>query len=86
MLLLMMEAKGKINNRQIKKAAFGEMHFDEANNFISIERDKITGQVSAAFACPCGSMSIHLIILSFVSDLPVPETSSLRRVILGLSS
>ncbi|AAW42483.2 conserved hypothetical protein [Cryptococcus deneoformans JEC21] len=44
MLLLMMELKGKINHRMIKKAAFGTMHFDESLNFISIEKDKITGQ------------------------------------------
>lgn len=46
MLLLMMELKGKINHRMIKKASFGTMHFDESLNFISIEKDKITGQVS----------------------------------------
>ena len=46
MLLLMMEVKGKLNHRMIKKATFGEMHFDENMNFVSIERDKITGQVS----------------------------------------
>ncbi|EIW72735.1 hypothetical protein TREMEDRAFT_25323 [Tremella mesenterica DSM 1558] len=44
MLLLMMEVKGKFNHRMIKKATFGEMHFDEGLNFISIEKDKITGQ------------------------------------------
>ena len=49
MLLFMMETKGKISHRMIKKAAFGEMHFDESNNFISIEKDKITGQVSTIF-------------------------------------
>lgn len=47
MLLLMMELKGKINHRMIKKAAFGTMHFDESLNFISIEKDKITGQASS---------------------------------------
>ncbi|ODO07432.1 CMGC/DYRK/PRP4 protein kinase [Cryptococcus wingfieldii CBS 7118] len=44
MLLLMMELKGKINHRMIKKASFGTMHFDEAMNFIGLEKDKITGQ------------------------------------------
>ncbi|WVR05712.1 hypothetical protein IAU60_002736 [Kwoniella sp. DSM 27419] len=44
MLLLMMELKGKLNHRMIKKATFGSMHFDESLNFISIERDRITGQ------------------------------------------
>jgi serine/threonine-protein kinase PRP4 len=44
MLLLMMELKGKPPNRMIKKAAtFGAMHFDENNNFISVEQDRITG-------------------------------------------
>jgi serine/threonine-protein kinase PRP4 len=45
MLFLMMEVKGKISHRMIKKASLGEMHFDESMNFISIEKDKITGQV-----------------------------------------
>ena len=45
MLFLMMEVKGKLNHRLIKKATFGEMHFDESINFISIEKDKITGAV-----------------------------------------
>jgi len=45
MLLLMMEVKGKLNHRMIKKATFGEMHFDENINFISIEKDKITTAV-----------------------------------------
>lgn len=45
MLHLMMDLKGKINHKMIKKAQFGEMHFDESMNFISVEKDKITGQV-----------------------------------------
>lgn len=46
MLHLMMDLKGKFNHRMIKKAQFGEMHFDESMNFVSVETDKITGQVS----------------------------------------
>lgn len=42
MLLLMMEVKGKIPVRLIKKASLKD-HFDENNNFISIETDRITG-------------------------------------------
>lgn len=45
MLLHMMELKGKFNVRLIKKSQFGELHFDESLNFISVEVDKITGQV-----------------------------------------
>lgn len=51
MLHLMMDLKGKINHKMIKKAQFGEMHFDESMNFISVEKDKITGQVSIVYAC-----------------------------------
>jgi serine/threonine protein kinase len=47
MLRLMMEVKGKFNHRLIKKASFGEMYFDENINFLSVEKDKITGSVSA---------------------------------------
>lgn len=46
MLRLMMEVKGKINHRLIKKATFSEMYFDESMNFLSVEKDKITGSVS----------------------------------------
>ena len=46
MLYLMMEVKGKLNHRMIKKSSLGEMHFDENMNFLSVEKDKITGQVS----------------------------------------
>ena len=47
MLLLMMELKGRINTKMIKKAKFGEVHFDEQGAFLSVEIDKITGAVSA---------------------------------------
>ena len=43
----MMEVKGKLNHRLIKKASFGEMYFDENINFLSVEKDKITGAVSS---------------------------------------
>ena len=52
MLLHHMELKGKFNHRIIKKSQFGEMHFDETMNFISVEVDKITGQVSACLPTP----------------------------------
>ncbi|GAA5931854.1 PRP4 family serine/threonine-protein kinase [Sporobolomyces koalae] len=43
MLLLMMETKGKIPNKLIKKARFGDQHFDENQNFLSHEKnDTIT--------------------------------------------
>ncbi|GAA6061605.1 hypothetical protein JCM10212_000913 [Sporobolomyces blumeae] len=39
MLLLMMETKGKFQNKVIKKARFGDQHFDENGNFLSVEKN-----------------------------------------------
>jgi hypothetical protein len=49
MLLHMMELKGRFNGKMIKKAKFGEVHFDENGVFMSVELDKITGKVSLVF-------------------------------------
>lgn len=46
MLLHMMELRGRFNAKMIKKAKFGDVHFDETGNFLSVEQDKITGGVS----------------------------------------
>ena len=50
MLLLMMELKGRFNNKLIKKAHFGDLHFDEQGLFLSVEKDKVTGGVR--YLCP----------------------------------
>ena len=47
MLLLMMELKGRFNQKMIKKAKFGDSYFDEMGGFDSIERDRVTGAVRA---------------------------------------
>lgn len=46
MLLLMMELKGRFNSKMIKKAKFGDVYFDEMGGFESVEKDRITGNVS----------------------------------------
>ncbi|KAG9016369.1 U4/U6 small nuclear ribonucleoprotein prp4 [Tulasnella sp. 427] len=43
MLLLMMELKGKISAKMIKKAKFGDVHFNEHGAFLGVEPDKLTG-------------------------------------------
>lgn len=48
MLLLMMELKGRFNTKMIKKAKFGDMYFDELGGFDSVEKDRVTGNVSVA--------------------------------------
>ncbi|KAG8963570.1 U4/U6 small nuclear ribonucleoprotein prp4 [Tulasnella sp. 419] len=44
MLLLMMELRGRFNSKMIKKAKFGDVHFEENGAFNSVESDKITGK------------------------------------------
>ena len=50
MLMLMMELKGRFNQKTIKKAKFGDAYFDEMGGFDSIEKDRVTGAVSR-FSC-----------------------------------
>ena len=45
MLLHMMEVKGRFAAKMIKKAKFGEVHFDDNGVFSSVELDKISGKV-----------------------------------------
>jgi serine/threonine-protein kinase PRP4 len=47
MLLLMMELRGRFNQKMVKKAKFGDSYFDEMGGFDSVERDRVTGAVSA---------------------------------------
>ena len=50
MLLLMMELKGRFNSKMIKKAKFGDVHFDENGLFTSVDFDRITGKVRSSRA------------------------------------
>ena len=46
MLKLMMDLKGKIPNRIIRKGLFKDKHFDRDCNFLYHEIDKVTERVS----------------------------------------
>ena len=52
MLLLMMELKGRFNSKMLKKAKLGDQYFDDLGAFESVERDKVTGNVSYAHIPP----------------------------------
>lgn len=43
MLHLMMELKGRFNTKMIKKGKSADLYFDEMGNFLSVEKDRITG-------------------------------------------
>ena len=49
MLLHMMELKGRFNSKLIKKAQFGEVHFDDNGLFTCIDFDRVTGKVVYQF-------------------------------------
>ena len=66
MLLLMVELKGRFNNKMVKKAKFGDVYFDEMGRFESVEKDWITGNVSHRFPC--------------INTLPVTNTSCYVRM------
>ena len=51
MLKLMMDYKGKIPNKMIRKGALRDQHFDENCNFLYHEVDKITQRVSRVSNC-----------------------------------
>ena len=46
MLKLMMELKGKMSNKLLRKAKFREQHFDDNFNLMYAELDKVTLRVS----------------------------------------
>ena len=45
MLKLMMELKGKMSNKMVKKGMFNETHFNSSFNFLYHEVDKVTQKV-----------------------------------------
>ena len=45
MLKLMMDVKGKVPNKLIKKAQFRDQHFNEQCDFLYVEVDKVTQKV-----------------------------------------
>ena len=47
MLKHMMDLKGKMPNKMIRKGMFKDQHFDSAYNFMYHEVDKVTQRVSA---------------------------------------
>lgn len=49
MLKLMMDAKGKMPNKLVRKSTFRDQHFDANFNFLFHEVDKITQRVSPFF-------------------------------------
>lgn len=59
MLLLMMETKGKFQNKLIKKARFGDQHFDDNMNFLSHEKNVSLGFARRELLPACSVAPSH---------------------------
>ena len=59
MLKLMMDLRGKMPNKLIRKGLFREQHFDSNYNFLYHEVDKVTQRVS--YVCVGFNVFFHLV-------------------------
>lgn len=72
MLKFMMDVKGKMPHKVIRKGMFKDNHFDSNYNFMYMEVDKITQRVSGVLVMSCnvrigGILSTTVIILIYIS-------------------
>ena len=68
MLKLMMELKGKMSNKLLRKAKFKDQHFDDNFYFMYAEVDKITQRVSSALylyilSSFCSLVSVYILVV-----------------------
>ena len=77
MLKYMMDVKGKMPNKLVRKGAFRENHFDPSFNFMYREVDKITQRVRACIITVyhCMMLLLLLVLVCFVSG----ESDDLQR-------
>lgn len=66
MLRLMMETRGRIPNRVIRRGTLRNEHFDEQCNFLYHEVDKITGKVRDFLICNLFNYRADLIVRSVI--------------------
>ena len=59
MLKLIMDLKGKLPNRLIRKGTFRELHFDANFNFLYHEVDKVTQRVCFAVFVFCNRCNVR---------------------------
>ncbi|KIN01762.1 hypothetical protein OIDMADRAFT_121348 [Oidiodendron maius Zn] len=78
MLRSIMECRGKLTTKMLKRAQFAHIHFDEMANFRSIEQDKLTGKdviKTLSFTKPSRDLRTRLISAS--KGLTEAETKEL---------
>ena len=61
MLKFMMDVKGKIPNKMIRKGFFKDQHFDPGYNFLYHEVDKVTQRVSGCSCVLASTRNVYFI-------------------------
>ena len=73
MLKLMMDVKGKMANKQIRKSTFREQHFDANYNFMYHEVDKVTQRVSIIHILSIFCVVLMVVIFSMPVHMHIPS-------------
>lgn len=85
MLLLIQELSGRINTKTVKRSKFGELHFDELGNFLSLERNKTTGVETvkkiALAVRPSNDLRMRLMAPAIVKSLNDAELKMLSNFV-----
>jgi len=84
MLLLIQDLKGRYPARLVKKAKFGNIHFEESS-FVSVEKDKKSGSESIKKIVippqPKNDLKSRLMPLSTIKKLPEEEIKLLTNFV-----
>ena len=59
MLRAIMECRGKLSHKILRKAGYAALHFDDLLNFRSVEKDRLTNKVKIAY-----TLHLHDIVLT----------------------
>lgn len=87
MLKHIMEVKGRFPNKMIRKGQFGHQHFDEDNNFISIEFDRISNKVCIAWFASRITINQRVKIQEYVKKMTLAKpTRDIKSRIMAASS
>ena len=65
MLKTIMEIRGKMSGKLYRRGQLWQIHFDEAGNFVSTERDKVLGKVRCSFPLHGHSIHLHLALVRY---------------------
>ena len=87
MLKHIMEVKGRFPNKMVRKGLFGSQHFDEDNNFISVEIDRLSNKVNSTPYARLKRTLIERNLQEFVKKMTIVKpTRDIKTRIMEASS